>query len=419
MSPSFCKNHSLPHAFTRNRKLPFPIVFLIILQKSIKSLQLVVNEFFMALNNVFQTATNSAYCQARHKLLHTAFIDLSETLVTHFYRDTEYQTYKGHRLLGVDGSKVILPHEDEIGGHFGWTKLSNSFQDDGTYASGLASVCYDVLNQVALDSVLAPAKSSERKLLYTHLDALNAGDILVFDRGYTSYLLLATLRKHNLHFIGRCQRNSFKDARELFTKDIPSKTVTIQFSSKVRRPKELADLPQSITVRFVRIVLPTGEVEVLVTSLLDEERYPNADFYELYHRRWGVETFFSILKTRLQLENFTGKSVNAVLQDFYATVFITNLETLLTSRPQQELTHRTQTTKHAQKINKAVSFNALKNNVIELFLSHEDEHVIVIKLHALFVKNPTLVRAGRSSPRKITPTVALMNYLKRKRKAIY
>lgn len=46
--------------------------------------------------------------------------------------------------------------------------------------------------------------------------------------------------------------------------------------------------------------------------------------------RWGVETFFSIVKGRLCLENFTGKTSEAVKQDFWSTVFISNLETLMT-----------------------------------------------------------------------------------------
>ena len=50
-------------------------------------------------------------------------------------------------------------------------------------------------------------------------------------------------------------------------------------------------LPQTLTVRFVRLRLSTGEWEVRVTSLCDEAAYPTAGFLELYHWRWGVETF--------------------------------------------------------------------------------------------------------------------------------
>ena len=81
----------------------------------------------------------------------------------------------------------------------------------------------------------------------------------------------------------------------------------------------------------------TGEVEVLVTSLLDELAYPAAKFRDLYSFRWGVETFYGILKERLCRENFTGKTAESVRQDFYSTILISNLESVLTEETNQEL----------------------------------------------------------------------------------
>ena len=76
------------------------------------------------------------------------------------------------------------------------------------------------------------------------------------------------------------------------------------------------DLPQEITVQFVRVRLETGENEVLVTSLLNETEFPSEDFLYIYHLRWGTEGFYAILKTRLNLENFSGKTAESVFSDF-------------------------------------------------------------------------------------------------------
>jgi hypothetical protein len=81
-------------------------------------------------------------------------------------------------------------------------------------------------------------------------------------------------------------------------------------------PDKNSALPQTLTVRFVRVMLKTGEYEVLVTSLLDEIRYPTPDFARLYWLCWGIKTFYGLLKSRLALENFTENGVEAVLQDF-------------------------------------------------------------------------------------------------------
>jgi len=70
------------------------------------------------------------------------------------------------------------------------------------------------------------------------------------------------------------------------------------------------ELDEQIKVRFVRIILSTGETEVLVTSLLDSEKYTTQMLKELYHLRWGIETFLGVLKERLKIDNFTGKTVS-------------------------------------------------------------------------------------------------------------
>ena len=96
-------------------------------------------------------------------------------------------------------------------------------------------------------------------------------------------------------------------------------------------------MPLTLTVRFVSVRLRTGELEVLVTSLLDETAYPTEEFQALYQERWGQETFHLLLKSWLDLENWSGRTAAAVRQDFHATVFLCNLESLLTRPAQAQL----------------------------------------------------------------------------------
>ena len=72
-----------------------------------------------------------------------------------------------------------------------------------------------------------------------------------------------------------------------------------------------------VKIRVLRFVLDSGEEEVLITNLLDEE-LGIKDFKALYFKRWGIEVKFNELKNRLQIENFTGDTQIAVEQDFYA-----------------------------------------------------------------------------------------------------
>ena len=84
--------------------------------------------------------------------------------------------------------------------------------------------------------------------------------------------------------------------------------------------------------------------------------------------RWGVEGFFNLVKGRLNLENFTGKSLESIYQDFWSTIFITNAETVFTYENRERIEWLISKRVLTTKINKAVSFNAIKNMAFELFL---------------------------------------------------
>jgi IS4 transposase len=65
----------------------------------------------------------------------------------------------------------------------------------------------------------------------------------------------------------------------------------------------------------VRVDLPSGESEILVSSLTDLQAYPTAIFADLYHQRWGVEEDYKVLKSHLNIENYSSVSVEGVLQN--------------------------------------------------------------------------------------------------------
>jgi len=122
---------------------------------------------------------------------------------------------------------------------------------------------------------------------------------LLFDRNFSSYLFLANLTQKNRHFVIRCPKNSFKVVRELFQNNlVDSRVVTLTPNDKIFKEIKNLGLSLSIKVRFVAVRLSTGELEVLVTSLIDEEEYPTEEFKAIYNLRWGVETLFDVLKVR-------------------------------------------------------------------------------------------------------------------------
>ena len=393
---------------------------LLILQKSLKSLQLVLNEFFGKPAAYPVIVTASAFTQARLKLSHTAFIELNRKAIAEaYYKDGVYKKWRGFRTLAVDGSRMTLPNEEEIRKFFGVIKIANQDKNvTGEYPIAIASVLYDVLNGIAIDAILGHAKAYEVNLATEHLESARSGDLLTLDRNYP-YRFLATLMPQGIEFAGRCSKSSFRDARMMFKTDIKeSKTVIIRpHHTKIKEIKALG-LPVEIKVGFVRIILDSGETAVLVTSLTDENLYTVSDLKELYHLRWGIETFYGTVKGRLNLENFTGKSVEAVRQDFYSTVFVSGLESILIEDARESLDTKSSDNKCPQTVNKAVSFNTIKNHVLDLFLKEDDFEILSDKLTRLFMTNPVCVRE-RKVPRDKSRPGKLVSYHKRIKKICF
>ncbi len=406
IAPHFISSHrTTPQAFSRNRLLTFSIVFTQILRKTVKSLQVSLNELFMN-NHIESTVSASAYTQARQKFKHTAFIELNNDIVNIFYSDDNIKKWRGYRCIGVDGSKVILPNSSDISNEYGSIKIKNQ-SITGRFSQAIFECYYDVLNHVAIKCQLAHGLSYEVNLATQMLDCTASQDLLIYDRAYASYEFLATLSQQHKNYLIRCSNNgSFKLIKNLIADSEKwCEVVTLKPSvSQIKNIKQKG-LPAEVKVRFIKVILDTGEVEVLATSLMDKD-ISQADFKWLYSKRWGVETFYSRVKGRLCLENFTGKTVESIKQDFWSTIFISNFETLAREGVEEEMNHK-EASIHHKKVNSAVSFNVIKNMAFEIFTECQCRQEAAQKMVALFKMNPVLVRPERQAPpRKKTSTLS-------------
>jgi len=391
-------------AFSRMRKLSFPALIVLIVQKSVKSLQLRLNEWFEEFGD--ETVSSSAFSQARANLKHTAFIALNDSNVKIYYGDDVYEKYKGFRVLAIDGSKVRLPKGAEIKAQFGAISYRNQKEEvEGEHNYSQLSVLYDVLNRFALTAECGVARAYEVDLAKKHLEYTQKDkDLLLCDRNYATYDFMTTLIERKLNFVIRCSSKYaiVKEMQEGSGAD--SRLVEVKNNQN-----------EYLNLRFVRVLLSTGEYEILVTSLLDDQRYPSEIFKELYHLRWGIETFYGLLKTRLELENFTGKTVESVLQDIYSTLYLSNIESILTAEAEAKLKSKT-TSKNQQKVNRSVSFHAIKSEALNLLFSDMPINIIFNKLQKLFLTNPTLDKKKPTTPRNPKTARHLLHYHRTQRK---
>ena len=154
-----------------------------------------------------------------------------------------------------------------------------------------------------------------------------------------------------------------------------------------------------LRLRLIRVELD-GEVEVLITNLMDEKVFPAREFKELYHLRWLVEENYKRLKQWVEIENFSGKSVLSVKQDFHAKVLTTNLTAMVANAAQKQVDKATSHRKHDYQINFAQALSKMKNTLVELLLFStqklQSKLEMLIDFMACTIEP---IREGRSYPR--------------------
>jgi hypothetical protein len=346
--------------------------------------------------------TKGAFSQARKKLKPGAFVELNDSVNNTFYNEAPYLVWNNMRLLAVDGTRLVLPNHPSIIEEFG----QHSFgpKADSKRSLALGSFLYDPLNLMTLDAQIAPYASSEREQLYKHLEKVNKGDLILLDRGYPSIALIFLLMAKGIEFCMRMKLDWWLDVKRFSESQKTSEIV--EFSLPKKYQEVLKDYPdyfdKKVTCRLVKVKLPDGGIEVLCTSLLDEEKYPVEDIGELYHYRWNEEEGYKLFKSRMEVEYFSGKTAWAVKQDFFAKVFImslcANLAFPIEERVKREYT-KEKGHKHDQKINRTGAISITREICISLFI----KKIIKRALEAfdkIVLNTRELVRPGRKEERK-------------------
>lgn len=390
--------------FTRKRVLRWERVLVLILSGHKVSLQNAVNKCFRALGRVWEVVTASAYSQARQKVQPAVFVHLNavawEEYYTRYGADHEVVRWHGQRVVGVDGSYLNLPDTEETRARF---SVQTNQHEGGEQVQALASVLYDLRNDIGLSAALGPKQAEKNLVFAQHLEVLQAGDVVVGDRAYADYSVMATLVARQCHFVIRFPRQSFTAVNAFWTVPAVDQVVTLAVTSKARTYVTKQHLPKALHVRLVKVVLATGEVEVLGTDLLDAQTYPAAEFNEVYGWRWQHETYHDRLKNIFEVERFSGTSVQAIEPDFYGVVFLATLESILSKPTQAQLTVQGQARgcPHPPKVNRAVSYVAVVEHVVELLGNPRLTPGQTLEtIEHLLRTNPTRHRADRQFARK-------------------
>ncbi len=365
-----------------------------------KSLAVEIENFFSFLGkkSLSTKFTKSAFVQARKKIKPEVFKYLSQKLVHEFYTDNDLaiKTWKDFRLLAIDGTRITLPQTKVLKKQYGETKN----QTNTGVVQARCSVLYDVENNYVLDGTLSPLKIGERELAIAHLNYCKKGDLIIYDRGYPSYDFIKQHIDKGLDYLIRVKLSFSKTISDFEKSKKRSQIISLYPGKNVKISDKDYQRDTPIKVRLIRVELPKGGVEILITSLFSVKQYPSKSFKELYAKRWGVETYYDELKNKLKVEHFSGYSKQSILQDFYATLFISNIQTLIVSDIEEESRAKNKNRKYEYKINTNLSYGFLKNRILELFFNEDDMEETIEQLKVLFLEYQSPVRPNRSFERK-------------------
>jgi len=277
----------------------------------------------------------SSFCAARMKLDEAAFKQINQKIITtyaqKYQKDDAYQ-WLGHRLFAVDGSKINLPRKLLSSGY----KLPS---ENANYPQGLLSCLYQVKSQMPFDFDLV-SHANERICAQHHLHILEENDVVVYDRGYFSYVMLYHHFDSKIHAVFRLQKNSYTVIRDFFSSHDTDIVVTIYPSPNKQREIMLKNsnieiIP--IQIRLVKYQIK-GNTYCLGTTLIDQNQYSNIqDFIDIYHARWGVEELYKISKHIFSIEDFHAKSERGVKQEIFAHFALITMNRIFANKADTDL----------------------------------------------------------------------------------
>lgn len=387
-----------PTDFSRHRQLTLSHTAGMIINMPKRSLSVELHDFF---KEVLQesSCTKSAFSQQRSKLKPAFFQAWNNELLRLFYTSyaNELQCWRGMLIQAVDGSRAYLPDKPELKAHFGT-------QDNQYTEVVMAQILqvHDILNDLIVWGGIYPVNTSEQAVMNQQVSVLRENSITLFDRGYPSFALIYLLQKQERLFVMRCKAD-FNNVVKAFVKSA-EKDVLTHFSATENAKTTLEEsghciaIGQTVPVRLVKVSLSNAQTGILITNLFDKQLYPPDDLSYLYSLRWPIETCFNKQKNQLQMEQFSGHRVVCVRRDYYATLFVANLQSLIEKQSRYYLEAISKRRKHPYKINRNIAFAKLKYNICKLFLEENPQHILLY-LQQLFEQDLEPLRSNRSSVR--------------------
>jgi putative transposase len=272
------------------------------------------------------------YCRARAKLDPSAL----RSLVRRCGRELERQAkeewlWHGRHAKLVDGFTFTMADTPDN---------QEAFPQQDSQAPGVgfpiarACVVLSLATGAVHDLAFGPyegKQTGETALLRTILDCVQAGDVVVFDRCYCSYMMIAILQGRGIDVCVRLHQRrpvdfrcgtSLGDCDHLVTWPRPRR-------EDWQTPQEYEKIPPTLTLRELEYHVPDpgcrAETITVITTMTDPAVYPKQDVADLFGDRWFVELDIRDIKQTLRLDHLRCKTPEMVLRELWVKLLAYNL----------------------------------------------------------------------------------------------
>lgn len=388
--------------FTRNRKLSFKKMLLMLISMGGNSIHKELLDFF---SYDINTATSSAFVQQRNKILLYALEFLFHKF-THSFPNTK--KFNGHRLLAVDGSTLhIATNPDDSDTYF----VNN--EGENGYNLLHLNALFDLCGKFYEAAHIQPRRQmNEHRALTSMVDCSDIPDhvIIVADRGYESYNNIAHIEKKGWNYVIRI-KNTGGIISKVKLPDSDEFDINVSLHLTRRQTNEIKSQPDKyrfmpsnvnfdyleqrskeyypISFRIVRFKLTVDTYETLITNL-DPFAFPVKMLKEVYKKRWGIETSFRELKYAIGLVHFHAKKVEYIMQEVYARMIMYNFSMMITLH----VTIQQKDTKYLYQVNFAEAIHICMHFI-------RCDNVKPPDVEALIQRNILPVRPDRKDIRKM------------------
>jgi len=276
------------------------------------------------------SSSTAAYCKARRRLKLEDLQGVHTLLVTNTQRHVTIRNlWCGRHVKVVDGSSVSMP--DTEANQECYPQPSGQKPGCGFPVMRIVAV-FSLATGVLLDVAKAALSVHERTLFHRLWDGFSAGDVLLADKGLSSYADYYLLAQRGVDTVMPHHQSRKRGVKRLRT--LGKNDALVQWDKTAVRPRWISPdqwmaIPQTLTLRQVTVEVDTpgfrSRTIRIVTTLLDPKIVTKKALADLYRRRWSVELYLRHIKTTMGFDVLTCKTPEMIHRELQMAILAYNL----------------------------------------------------------------------------------------------